>query len=196
MNETDVAFDLIFVNRWSREFALFNQNLTTNWISFGYFWGMPVRRIVQKAKGFLSQGLHPRELAASISIAVLVGLFPIYGTTTAFLVFLAWRLHLNLPLMLFVSYLLTPLQLLLVIPLMRIGEWLFGFPNLELDFSALQATFQNGILDSISTYSGRLLLSIVGWMLTIGPLAIGVFIVLFQLFRYLHRRKMAERTSE
>jgi uncharacterized protein (DUF2062 family) len=157
---------------------------------------MPIRRLVQKAKGFLRQGLQPRELAASIAIAVLIGVFPIYGTTTWIIVFLAWRLSLNLPLMLFVSYLLTPLQLLLIIPLMRVGEWLFGFPYVDLDLASLQAAFQNSVLDTFSTFSGRLLLSIAGWFLLVGPLTLGLFILLFQILRILHRRKMAERIAE
>lgn len=157
---------------------------------------MPTRRLVQKAKGFLSQGLQPRELAASIAIAVLIGVFPIYGTTTAIIVFLAWRLPLNLPLMLFVSYLLTPLQLLLIIPLMRVGEWLFGFPYLDLDLASLQRAFQTSFFNTISMFSGRLLLSIAGWFLLVGPLTLGLFILLFQVFRILHRRRLAERISE
>ena len=157
---------------------------------------MPIRRIIQKAKGFLSQGLQPRELAASIAIGTLIGVFPIYGTTTAILVFLAWRLSLNLPLMLFVSYLLTPLQLLLIIPLMRVGEWLFGFPYLDLDLASLQLSFQNGILETFSTFSGRLVLSIAGWFFLVGPLALALFVVLFQMFRYVHRRKMVGRVAE
>jgi uncharacterized protein (DUF2062 family) len=157
---------------------------------------MPIRRIIQRAKGFLSQGLQPRELAASIAIGTLIGVFPIYGTTTAILVFLAWRMSLNLPLMLFVSYLLTPLQLLLIIPLMRVGEWLFGFDYLELDLASLQLSFQNGIFETFSTFSGRLVLSIVGWGLLFGPFALGLFILLFQIFRYFHRRKMLERMAE
>jgi uncharacterized protein (DUF2062 family) len=157
---------------------------------------MPLRRIVQKAKGFLSQGLQPRELAASIAIGVLIGVFPIYGTTTFVLVFLAWRLSLNLPLMLFVSYLLTPMQLLLIIPLMRVGEWIFGFPYLELDLNALALAFQGGFLEASAVFSGRLMLSVFGWVLVAAPFSLLLFLVLFQFFRFFHRQARSRQAPD
>ena len=144
---------------------------------------MRLRNLGQKLKGLLKQGLTPKELALSISIAVLIGVFPIYGTTTFILAFLALRLRLNLPIMIAVSYVLTPAQILLIIPFARVGEFLFGFETLGMDMESLQNAYADGILEVFSQYSGRLVLAVGGWMIVTIPIAVLLYVILFQIFR-------------
>lgn len=144
---------------------------------------MRLRNLGQKLKGLLKQGLTPKELALSISIAVLIGVFPIYGTTTFILAFLALRLRLNLPIMIAVSYVLTPAQILLIIPFARVGEFLFGFETLGMDMESLQNAYADGILEVFSQYSGRLVLAVGGWMIVTIPIAVLFYVILFQIFR-------------
>lgn len=144
---------------------------------------MLLRNLGQKLKGLLKQGLTPNELALSISIAVLIGVFPIYGTTTFILAFLALRLSLNLPIMIAVSYVLTPAQILLIIPFARVGEFLFGFETLGMDMESLQNAYADGILEVFSKYSGRLVLAVGGWMIVTIPIAVLFYVILFQIFR-------------
>jgi len=144
---------------------------------------MRLRNLGQKLKGLLKQGLTPKELALSISIAVLIGVFPIYGTTTFILAFLALRLRLNLPIMIAVSYVLTPAQILLIIPFARVGEFLFGFETLGMDMESLQNTYADGILEVFSQYSGRLVLAVGGWIIVTIPIAVLLYVILFQIFR-------------
>jgi len=145
--------------------------------------GMRLRNLGQKFKGLLKQGLTPRELALSISIAGLIGVFPIYGTTTFVLAFLALRLKLNMPIMIAVSYVLTPAQILLIIPFARVGEFLFGFETLGMDMESMQNAYADGILEVFSQYSGRLVLAVGGWVIIAAPVAVLIYIVLFQVFR-------------
>jgi uncharacterized protein (DUF2062 family) len=144
---------------------------------------MRLRNLGQKLKGLLKQGLTPKELALSISIAVLIGVFPIYGTTTFILAFLALRLRLNLPIMIAVSYVLTPAQILLIIPFARVGEFLFGFETLGMDMESLQNAYADGILEVFSQYSGRLVLAVGGWIIVTIPIAVLLYMILFQIFR-------------
>lgn len=144
---------------------------------------MRLRNLGQKLKGLLKQGLTPKELALSISIAMLIGVFPIYGTTTFILAFMALRLRLNLPIMIAVSYVLTPGQILLIIPFARVGEFLFGFETLGMDMESLQNAYADGILEVFSQYSGRLVLAVGGWMIVTIPIAVLLYVILFQVFR-------------
>ena len=144
---------------------------------------MRLRNLGQKFKGLLKQGLTPKELALSISIAGLIGVFPIYGTTTFVLAFLALRLRLNMPIMIAVSYVLTPAQILLIIPFARVGEFLFGFETLGMDMESLQNAYADGILEVFSQYSGRLVLAVGGWMIVTIPIAVLLYVILFQIFR-------------
>lgn len=147
------------------------------------------RNYQQKIKRLFLQGLSPKELAMSVSLAVWVGIFPIYGTTTVILSFLALKLRLNLPIMIAVSYSLTPLQFLLLIPFIRIGEFVLGYQPMALDLSTLKASFSTGLFETLSVFSGRLALAVGAWFLVALPIAILLYIILFQFSRKVKRLK-------
>jgi uncharacterized protein (DUF2062 family) len=144
---------------------------------------MRLRNLDQKLKGLFKQGLAPKELAFSVSVASLIGVFPIYGSTTIILAFLALRLKLNLAIMIAISYIMTPVQILLVIPFARVGEFLFGYESIGMDLESLQIAFSEGIVAALYQYSGRFVLAIGGWAIVSIPISIIIYIVLFQLFR-------------
>lgn len=144
---------------------------------------MRFRNLGQKFTNLLKQGLSPKELALSISVAALIGVFPIYGTTTFILAFLALKMRLNMPIMLALSYILTPVQILLIIPFARFGEFFLGIETLGMDLETLQNAYAEGFLVVISKYSGRLLLATVSWILVAVPVAVFLYILLFQIFR-------------
>ena len=81
----------------------------------GYF-----KKIWNKIKKLFKQGLTPVQLAMTITMAVLVSLFPIFGITTIVLTAIALPMRLNLPIMIVLSYIIEPLKILLLIPWMKI----------------------------------------------------------------------------
>jgi uncharacterized protein (DUF2062 family) len=151
------------------------------------------RNYQQKIKRLFLQGLSSKELAMSIAWAFWIGIFPIYGTTTVILTFLALKLRLNLPIMIAVSYALIPLQFLVLIPFIRIGEFIFGYQPMAMDISMLKASFSEGLFETISVFSGRLALAVGAWILVALPVSILVYIILFQIFRKLKRFKAENR---
>ena len=158
---------------------------------------MRLRNLGQKFTGLLKQGLSPKELALSISVAVLIGVFPIYGITTFILAFLALKMRLNMPIMLALSYILTPVQILLIIPFARIGELLLGIESLGMDLETLQSAYAEGFLVVVSKYSGRLILAIGSWILIAVPVAVFLYILLFQIFRAIKssRKRLENKMS-
>ena len=81
----------------------------------------------------LRQGTSPEALATAVATGAALGLLPFLGTTTAACA-LAGRLarlnHLALQL---TNYLLAPLQLLLIIPFVRLGETIVGAEPVAID---------------------------------------------------------------
>lgn len=148
------------------------------------------RNYQQKIKRLFLQGLSPKELAMCITLAIGIGIFPIYGTTTVILTFLALKLRLNLPIMIAVSYTSTPLQFLLLIPFIRIGEFVFGYQPMALDLSTLKTSFSTGLLETLSVFSGRLALAVGAWILVALPISVLLYIILFQVFRKAKRFKI------
>lgn len=77
-----------------------------------------------KAAGWLRQGISPRRLALTLALGAAVGCMPVMGLTTALCVVLAFALKLNLPAIQTANYAVMPLQLILIVPFVRLGKWL------------------------------------------------------------------------
>lgn len=141
------------------------------------------------------QGLSPKQLATSMALAFLIGVFPIYGTTSLILTFLAIRFKLNLPLILSVNYLLTPLQLLMLIPFIRLGEFVFGFDNIDLSLEGLQASFEAGYFKAIFQFADRLAIAIGAWSLLGIPLYLMVYLTVYYAVKMYKASKSNRTTS-
>ena len=85
-----------------------------------------LRRGFDTIVGLLRQGITPEKIAMAVALSVALGVFPVLGTTTLLCAAAATLLGLNLPAMQLVGWLVYPLQLVLLVPLMRLGSRLFG----------------------------------------------------------------------
>jgi uncharacterized protein (DUF2062 family) len=131
------------------------------------------RRIVEPVLSLLAQGLAPRELALCMALGAGIGLFPVLGVSTPALTVLALWLRLNLPAIQLISYLMSPLQLVLIIPFVRLGETIVGAEPQPLTIEAGLELIANGVLEAIITLWDAILHAAIGWVL-IGPVFIYV----------------------
>src|SRR5580700_11896052 len=86
------------------------------------------RRIFKPLLALLSQGIAPDRLALCVAIGVVVGNIPILGISTILCTVIALIFRLNLPAIQIVQALMAPTQLLLIIPFVRLGEWILRVP--------------------------------------------------------------------
>lgn len=75
---------------------------------------------------WLRQGMSPRRLAFTIAVGFAVGCIPVVGIPTILCAALAMALRLNLPAIQAANYAAMPLQLILIVPFVRFGGWMFG----------------------------------------------------------------------
>jgi hypothetical protein len=80
----------------------------------------------------LRGGVTPRRLAWSLALGVVVGINPSVGLTTIVVVMLAWTFGLNQIASQIGSYAVAPLHLLLFIPFIELGVYLFHTRRLPL----------------------------------------------------------------
>ena len=73
---------------------------------------------------WLRQGISPRRLALTLALGFTIGCFPVVGIPTAICALIALALRLNQPAIQAANYVVMPLQLLLVVPFVRLGGWL------------------------------------------------------------------------
>ena len=128
------------------------------------------RRLINPLLQQLRQGTAPRELSLAIAAGLTLGLFPILGATMILCGLIGALLRLNQPLIQAVNYLVYPLQLLLLIPFYRAGEWLFSAePVPILSVSALVERFKLDSGQFFIDYGLVGLYGVVAWLL-VAPL--------------------------
>jgi hypothetical protein len=117
--------------------------------------------------GALKQGWSPNGVSWSAGWGFTWGLFPIYGCTTAILGVIGMIWKLNHPVMQSINYLIGPLKLILIIPYIRLGEWMFR-PELPFSLSIPEFTlrFKDAPLQTLGEFAATFLHAIAGWAVT------------------------------
>ena len=136
-----------------------------------------IRALKLKTVALFKQGLSPKELLKSILVASLFSIIPIVGVTTVLLTILSVKRKLNLPIMIALSYLMWPIQLLMIIPFINIGEFIFSIPQSHHSAQEIIASFQESFFGTLSQLSFELLCGFGGWLLTAVPFFTLVYLV-------------------
>ncbi|SNC61565.1 Uncharacterized conserved protein, DUF2062 family [Hymenobacter gelipurpurascens] len=148
------------------------------------------RRLVEPLRDLLRQGLTPHQLALTIALGTVLGLVPVLGITTLLATFAAVRLRLNVAATLLIAHLWSPVQLLLLIPLLRWGNRLLGNgADPELTLVQLQLQFKHDWLTALQI----LWKAFAGGLLIWGAASVPVGALLYFLLRPLLRRVMARQ---
>lgn len=116
---------------------------------------------------WLRQGISPRRLALTLALGFAIGCVPVVGIPTLICAGLAIALRLNLPAIQAANYAAMPLQLLLVVPFVRLGGWLFSVgPIRAAQAAALLHTPPTQVLTQLAGLFGHALLA---WLLIAIP---------------------------
>jgi uncharacterized protein (DUF2062 family) len=113
----------------------------------------------------LKQGITPHKIALATALGALLGIAPILGTTIVSCTVAALALRLNLVLIQIVNNLVYPLQLLLLIPFVQAGQWLFRQPPLPLSVGQIVAMVKADFWGSIVALWGYTWHGAVAWLL-------------------------------
>lgn len=124
-----------------------------------------MRSLREKLRELLLGGVTPEKLALSLAVGLVLGVFPALGWTTLLCTAAAWVLRLNLPAIQLVNWLTAPLQLALLIPFIRCGEWLFGAPASSLSVETIVSLIQADVMQAIAVLWWATMRAIVAWML-------------------------------
>lgn len=149
------------------------------------------RRVVAPLLQLLRQGVTPEKLALSVALGAVVSVIPVLGVSTVTCAVLAIWLRLNMPAIQLVNYLLTPAQLLLIIPFLRLGELLTGAPRYPVTLESGLALLSHGILNAVRILWDAIVHATFGW-LVLAPLAAAI---LYFVFRHVFRRLAPARPA-
>jgi uncharacterized protein (DUF2062 family) len=140
----------------------------------------------------LRQGLTPRKLATTCSLGIVIGLFPVFGTTTMICFGLAIAFRLNIALIQVVNYLMVPLQVLFIIPFIRMGTVLFDLNPFPYEADQLLELFQSDFLLLLKEAGISLLIGAGVWATLALPLFFLLYFIFFIVFSRWPKRGQRE----
>jgi hypothetical protein len=123
------------------------------------------RRIVEPLTALLRSGLAPRRLALCVAIAIVVGNIPVLGVSTIICAGIALVLRLNLPAIQLVQAAMAPTQLLLIIPFVRLGEWILREPAQVVSVKSAFALMSQGIWQAVVILRDAIYHAVLAWSL-------------------------------
>lgn len=140
----------------------------------------------------LQQGMTPNKLAFTCALGAVLSVFPVYGSTTLLCLAAAALLRLNVMVILAVNYLLTPVQLLVLIPLLQGGAYVFQLNTVLLDYSEFVLRFKNDFASLISDFGFVLLAGMAFWLVIAIPLFFMLYYSVFYFLKQIRKKELEE----
>ena len=140
-------------------------------------------KYIAPIKNLLMQGTSPKSIAIGISGALVIGLFPVLGSTTLLCTIFALTFRLNLPLVQLVNFSVYPLQLVLVIPFMKLGETIFGFEKLKYGFNEIVNLVGTDTFHAITVLWNVTMQAIGAWLLIAPFMAFLIYLILHPILK-------------
>ena len=154
------------------------------------------RRLVRPILALLTSGITPEKIALSVVFGVALGVFPVLGSTTLLCALAAVVFRLNLPAIQLVNYFVYPVQLLLLLPFMRLGAAIFGGTPVRLSLTQMLAMFRADSYHALGALWVAAVQAVGAWSLLTPPLGVLVYIaLLWFLKRVAVRMELARSTG-
>ena len=137
-----------------------------------------MQRVQNSLIGWLKSGMAPRQLAFTLALGFAIGCIPLLGVTTAICALLAFTLRLNMHVIQAANWVALPLQVVLLIPFLRLGQWLFrgqtiAFNRVQM-LGQIEAAPWHAFVQMSSLFGHALL----AWLITAGPALVLMTILL------------------
>ena len=158
---------------------------------YQYFRKLYSTRILIPVSNIRKQGFSAETLALSISIGIIGGAFPVIGLASYTCLMLTLAFRQNIIIVQVVNWIVYPLQILLIIPLMKLGNAFFTGGELALTLHQVVVAFQSGILNGIKLIGIISLYGIIAWAVIAIPALFILYSLFLLIFRYYKKVKLS-----
>ena len=128
------------------------------------------RRVRDPLVAELRQGATPEAVSAAVVVSFAIAIVPFIGVTTVLCLVAGRLFRLNHVVMQIINHTAFPLQVLLIVPFVRLGETLSGSRHFALTPKAIFDEFNRSIPDFLEKFWLTGLHGFIGWAVTV-PLA-------------------------
>jgi uncharacterized protein (DUF2062 family) len=124
------------------------------------------RFVLNPIRDQLTRGITPDKLAWTISLGLMLGVFPIMGTTSLLCFVVGYGFKLNQPILHLFKTLSYPLHIALILVFIRCGQLLNGSPPIPLSIPQLLTRFKESPLQFASDFGLAALHGIEAWLIS------------------------------
>lgn len=151
-------------------------------------------KFLKTIKQLLTKGVTPEKLGVTVMLGFLFGIIPILGINTLILAAIALRWRLNMGIIQIINYAAYPLQMILMVPFFKTGQWIFrNHESINFAFSDYKELFTTNFLHAASELSFFLLKGLTVWLLVSIPIGILIYNIFVYFFKNLLVRVTAKR---
>jgi uncharacterized protein (DUF2062 family) len=136
------------------------------------------QNLYRRIKQPFQQGLHWKAVTKAIIVSFLVTIIPFFGVTTLLLTFVAIKFKLNLPIMIAINFMVLPLQVILFLPFIHIGESIMNINHTLLTIQEIKASFDVSFFNTVKGLFLELLCGLIAWLLVSLPIGFLTMILL------------------
>ena len=151
-----------------------------------------LRSARESVLAWLKCGMAPRQLAFTLALGFAIGCIPLLGVTTGICAVLALVLRLNMPAIQAANWLAMPLQVVLLIPFLRLGQWLFAGRTPAFNPAQLLQQIETTPWHMLLQMSGLFGHAVLAWMIAAGPALLLMTLLLTPLVHRVAKMRGAE----
>ncbi len=140
------------------------------------------RKVTDPLLNFLSQGISPSSLAWAFTAGITIACIPVFGSATILCLLAIWLFRLNPAAVLLSNQLAYPLQFILYLPFLRVGEWLFDAPPVPLSISKIFELASTDLWGVISMLWVSNMFGLLIYLMLCAPTALLLYYILNVLF--------------
>ena len=144
---------------------------------------------------FFKEGMSVEKICLCLSLGIVLGIFPVLGTTTVLCTAAAIVFRLNLPLIQLVNYAVYPLQLFLLAFFYGLGNWLFNEQKSLFSVTYVVGLIRNEMWGSLAALWDMTLFAVLLWILTGPVLAVILYAILMPVIRKLSPPRSASASG-
>ena len=146
------------------------------------------RRLVAPLRAQLTQGVTPDKLAFTVALGTACSLLPFLGCTTLLNLAVGLWLRLNQPILQTVNYLLSAVQLVLILVYVRLGELIWHAPPMPLSLTQLLQTFRDSPAAFLHRFAWTGVHAATAWLLSVPLIVTAIYFPLRPALRRLTHR--------
>lgn len=155
-----------------------------------YFRKLYSSKILIPVSNIRKQRFSSETLALSISIGIIGGAFPVLGIASYICLIMTLSFRQNFIIVQLVNWLVYPLQILLLIPFMKLGNSILAGGDLTITIHQVVVAFQSGLLNGIKLIGIISLYGIIAWAVIAIPTMFILYSLFLLLFRNIKRIKL------